>query len=61
VARTGAECNFFHFTSENDANLKFLAHGINKVDIIHEKLGSRGEVFAAAFQRRFIDLQYTNG
>jgi hypothetical protein len=52
---------FFHFTSENDANLKFLAHVINKVEIIHEKLGSRGEVFDAAFQRRFIDLQDTNG
>ena len=53
---------FFHFTSENDANLKFLAHVINKVDIIHEKLGStRGEVFDAACQRRFIDLQDTNG
>jgi hypothetical protein len=52
---------FFHFTSENDANLIFLAHVVSKVDIIHEKLGSRREVFDAAFQRRFIDLQDTNG
>ena len=52
---------FFYFTSENDANLKFLAHVISKVDIIHEKLGSRREVFDAAFERRFIDLQDTNG
>lgn len=52
---------FFHFTSENDADLKFLVHVVSKVNTIHEELGSRGEVFDAAFQRRFIDLQDTNG
>ncbi|WP_448604963.1 DISARM system SNF2-like helicase DrmD, partial [Thermoleptolyngbya sp.] len=47
----------FHFTSEDDADLKFLAQVVDKVNTIREELGSMGEVFDAAFQRRFMDLE----
>ena len=47
----------FHFTSEDDADLKFMAHVVGKVHDIREDLGSMGEVFDAAFQRRFQDLE----
>jgi superfamily II DNA or RNA helicase len=47
----------FHFTSEDDADLKFLGHVINKANSIREDLGSMTEVFDAAFQQRFFDLQ----
>lgn len=50
----------FHFTSEDDADLKFLGHVVTKVNTIREELGSMGEVFDAAFQRRFIDLEDTH-
>lgn len=50
----------FHFTSEDDADLKFLSHVVEKVNTIREELGSMGEVFDAAFQRRFTDLEDTN-
>ncbi len=46
-----------HFTSEDDADLKFLGHVVKKVDTIREDLGSMGEVFDAAFSRRFVDLE----
>jgi len=49
----------FHFASNDDADLKFLAHVVGKVDAIREDLGSMGEVFDGAFQRRFADLQDT--
>lgn len=48
-----------HFTSEDDADLQFLGHVVDKVNTIREELGSMGEVFDAAFQRRFIDLEDT--
>ncbi len=47
----------YHFTSENDADLQFLARVVAKVHVIREDLGSMGEVFDAAFQRRFKDLE----
>jgi len=47
----------YHFTSEDDADLKFLARVVGKVHQIREDLGSVGEVFDAAFQRRFVDLE----
>ncbi len=50
----------FHFTSEDDADLKFLGHVVGKVNTIREELGSMGEVFDAAFQRKFTDLLDTN-
>lgn len=46
----------FHFTSEDDADLRFLGKVVGKVHNIREDLGSMGEVFDAAFQRRFADL-----
>jgi ERCC4-related helicase len=47
----------YHFTSEEDADLKFLGRVVEKVNAIREDLGSMGEVFDAAFQRRFEDLE----
>lgn len=47
----------FHFTSEDDSDLRFLAHVVNKVHTIREELGSMGEVFDAAFERRFIFME----
>ncbi len=49
----------FHFVSNDDADLKFLAHVVGKVNAIREDLGAMGEVFDAAFQRRFADLEDT--
>ncbi len=46
-----------HFTSEDDADLKFVAHVVGKVHEIREDLGSMGDVFDAAFQRRFYDQE----
>ncbi|HOU55260.1 MAG TPA: DISARM system SNF2-like helicase DrmD [Myxococcota bacterium] len=46
----------FHFVSDDDADLKFLAHVVTKVHAIREDLGAMGEVFDAAFQARFVDL-----
>lgn len=46
----------FHFTSEDDADLRFLARVAEKVNAIREDLGSMEEVFDAAFQRRFVDF-----
>ncbi len=50
----------YHFTSEDDADLRFMGHVVAKVDEIREDLGSVGEVFDAAFQRRFLDLADTD-
>jgi superfamily II DNA or RNA helicase len=47
----------FHFTSENDDDLRFLGRVIEKVNAMREDLGSLGELFDAAFQRRFEDLE----
>jgi superfamily II DNA or RNA helicase len=46
----------FHFTSDVDADMKFLGRVVQKVHQIREDLGSLGELFDAAFQRRFVDL-----
>lgn len=47
----------FHFTSEDDADIRFLAHVVGKIHTIREELGSMGDVFDAAFERRFIYLE----
>lgn len=47
----------YHFTSEDDADLRFLAHVVGKVETIRDDLGSMGEVFDTAFQRRFARLE----
>ncbi len=49
----------FHFTSDDDTDMRFIAHVVAKVHEIREDLGSVGEVFDAAFERRFIDLDQT--
>jgi len=50
------DVSIHHFTSEDDADLDFLARVVRKVDVIRDDLlGLVGEVFDAAFQRRFID------
>ena len=58
--RVAPDVIVFHFTSEDDADLKFLSQVVTKVNTIREELGSMGEVFDAAFQRRFTDLEDTN-
>ncbi len=47
----------YHFTSEDDADLHFLGRVVEKVHSIRDDLGSMGEVFDAAFERRFFDLE----
>lgn len=47
----------FHFTSKDDADLRFLAYVIGQVNQIRDDLGSVGEVFDAAFQQRFVEGQ----
>jgi SNF2 family DNA or RNA helicase len=47
----------FHFVSDDDADMKFLAHVVGKAHAIREDLGSMGEIFDAAFQMRFMDLK----
>lgn len=44
----------YHFTTQDDADLKFLAHVVSKVHTVREDLGSAGQVFDDAFQRRFV-------
>lgn len=56
----GRDVFVYHFTSEDDADLRFIAHVVEKVHEIREDLGSMGEVFDAAFERRFQDLEDTD-
>lgn len=44
----------FHFASEQDSDLKFMAFLIGKVDQIREDLGATGELFDEATHRRMI-------
>ena len=50
------DVTIFHYTSENDADLAFVARVLTKVNDIREDLGSVGELFDAAFQRRMFEL-----
>jgi SNF2 family DNA or RNA helicase len=50
----------FHFTSEDDADLKFVGKVVQKAHEIREDLGSMGQVFDAAFERRFQDQENTD-
>lgn len=43
-----------HFATEDDADLSFLAYVVDKVHTIREDLGSTGEVFDDALERRLI-------
>lgn len=44
-----------HFVSDDDQDLKFLAHVLKKADQIREDLGSANELFDEAAQRRLIE------
>ncbi len=48
------DVTIFHFTSDDDADLRFLAYVMSKVNSIREDLGSVSEVFDAAMQERFV-------
>jgi len=48
------DVQIFHFASEQDADLKFLAHLVGKVDQIREDLGAVGEVLDEATHRRLV-------
>lgn len=45
----------FHFMTEEDQDLRFLAHVIHKADEIREDLGSVNELFDEAAHRRLVD------
>ncbi len=45
----------FHFETDEEADLKFLAYVVRKVDQIREDLGATGEVFDEGFRRRLIE------
>lgn len=47
----------YHFTSETDADMRFLGKVLKKVDKIRTDLGSMSELFDVAFQRRFREMQ----
>jgi len=50
------DVTIYHFASDDDADLNFVARVLEKVNDIREDLGSVGELFDAAFQRRMIEL-----
>lgn len=50
------DVTIFHFTSEDDSDLQFVARVLSKVNDIREDLGSVGELFDAAFQRRMMEM-----
>jgi superfamily II DNA or RNA helicase len=50
------DVTIFHFASDDDADLNFVARVLIKVNDIREDLGSVGELFDAAFQRRMLEL-----
>lgn len=47
----------YHFTSETDADMRFLGKVLKKVEKIRTDLGSMSELFDVAFQRRFREMQ----
>ena len=54
------DVTIFHFTSDDDSDLQFVARVLSKVNDIREDLGSVGELFDAAFQRRMMELNEDN-
>ena len=44
----------FHFATDDDADLDFLAYVVGKVDRMREDLGSAGQVFDAALEKRLL-------
>ena len=57
----GRDVEIFHFTSEQSADLRFLAKVIEKVDQVREDLGSCGEVFDSGLRRRLIAGEDSDG
>jgi superfamily II DNA or RNA helicase len=49
------DVRIFHFASDMDDDLKFLAHVMKKADEIREDLGSANELFDEAAHRRLIN------
>lgn len=49
------DVSVFHFVTEEESDLKFLAHVVRKVDTIREDLGATGEVFDEAIRRRLVE------
>lgn len=49
------DVSVFHFSSNDDADVKFLAYVVTKVHHIRSDLGSTGDIFDAAVQRRLIE------
>jgi superfamily II DNA or RNA helicase len=56
----GRDVEVFHFTSDQSADLRFLARVIVKVDQVREDLGSCGEVFDAGLRRRLVSGEDPN-
>ncbi len=54
------DVHIHHFSSDGDADLRFLGKVLVKVDQIREDLGSMSELFEAAFERRFKFQQDAN-
>ena len=50
------DVTIYHFASDDDADLAFVARVLQKVNEIREDLGSVGELFDAAFQRRMMEF-----
>lgn len=50
------DVTIYHFASDDDADLAFVARVLEKVNDIREDLGSVAELFDAAFQRRMLEL-----
>jgi superfamily II DNA or RNA helicase len=50
------DVTIYHFRSDDDADLAFVARVLEKVNDIREDLGSVGELFDAAFQRRMMEF-----
>lgn len=51
------DVTIYHFASDDDADLAFVARVLQKVNDIREDLGSVGELFDAAFQRRMTEFK----
>jgi len=51
------DVSIFHFTSDDNADLKFLSKVLSKVERIRTDLGAVSALFDAAFERRFQELR----
>lgn len=49
------DVSIWHFASNDDRDLAFLAHVLNKVHTIREDLGATGELFDEATRRRLVE------